>query len=91
MVVPDQTQKVVYEAAVRDNLKDGDMLMFAHGFNIHYSQIVPPANVDVTMVAPKGPGHLGPPRVHRGWGSAVTLRRVPGRHRSGPGARARLC
>jgi ketol-acid reductoisomerase len=56
--VPDQTQKVVYENAVRDNLKDGDMLMFAHGFNIHYSQIVPPAGVDVTMVAPKGPGHL---------------------------------
>ena len=58
MVVPDQTQKVVYESAVRDNLKEGDMLMFAHGFNIHFSQIVPPANVDVTMIAPKGPGHL---------------------------------
>jgi ketol-acid reductoisomerase len=58
MVVPDQTQKVVYESAIRDNLKDGDMLMFAHGFNIHYSQIIPPAGVDVTMVAPKGPGHL---------------------------------
>jgi len=58
MVVPDQTQKVVYEAAIRDNLKDGDMLMFAHGFNIHFSQIVPPPNVDVTMIAPKGPGHL---------------------------------
>jgi ketol-acid reductoisomerase len=58
MVVPDQTQKVVYETAVRDNLKDGDMLMFAHGFNIHYNQIVPPKTVDVTMIAPKGPGHL---------------------------------
>jgi ketol-acid reductoisomerase len=58
MVVPDQTQKVVYESAIRDNLKDGDMLMFAHGFNIHFSQIVPPKNVDVTMIAPKGPGHL---------------------------------
>ena len=58
MVVPDQTQKVVYEASIRDNLKEGDMLMFAHGFNIHFNQIVPPANVDVTMVAPKGPGHL---------------------------------
>ena len=58
MVVPDQTQKVVYETAVRDNLKDGDMLMFAHGFNIHYNQIIPPAGVDVTMIAPKGPGHL---------------------------------
>jgi ketol-acid reductoisomerase len=58
MVVPDQTQKVVYESAIRDNLKDGDMLMFAHGFNIHYNQIIPPKGVDVTMVAPKGPGHL---------------------------------
>ena len=58
MVVPDQTQKVVYESAIRDNLKDGDMLMFAHGFNIHFNQIVPPQNVDVTMIAPKGPGHL---------------------------------
>ena len=66
MVVPDQTQKVVYETAVRDNLKDGDMLMFAHGFNIHYNQIIPPAGVDVTMIAPEGPGPPGPPGLHRG-------------------------
>ncbi len=58
MVVPDQTQKVVYETAIRENLKEGDMLMFAHGFNIHFNQIVPPKFVDVTMIAPKGPGHL---------------------------------
>jgi ketol-acid reductoisomerase len=58
MLVPDQDQKVIYEKFVRDNLEDGDMLMFAHGFNIHYNQIVPPVNVDVTMVAPKSPGHL---------------------------------
>jgi ketol-acid reductoisomerase len=58
ILAPDQDQKSVYEASVRDNLKDGDMLMFAHGFNIHFGQIVPPAGVDVTMVAPKGPGHL---------------------------------
>ncbi|NLT34399.1 MAG: ketol-acid reductoisomerase [Gaiellales bacterium] len=58
LVVPDQSQKVIYEAAVRDALQEGDMLMFAHGFNIHYGQIVPPPFVDVTMVAPKGPGHL---------------------------------
>jgi ketol-acid reductoisomerase len=58
MLVPDTTQKTVYEASVRDNLADGDVLMFAHGFNIHYSQIVPPKTVDVAMVAPKGPGHL---------------------------------
>jgi ketol-acid reductoisomerase len=58
ILAPDQDQKSAYEASVRDNLKDGDMLMFAHGFNIHFGQIVPPAGVDVTMVAPKGPGHL---------------------------------
>ena len=58
LVVPDQTQKTVYEMAVRDNLADGSMLMFAHGFNIHFNQIIPPRNVDVAMVAPKGPGHL---------------------------------
>jgi len=58
MLVPDQTQKAVYESAIRDNLSAGKMLMFAHGFNIHFGQIVPPPDVDVTMVAPKGPGHL---------------------------------
>ena len=58
MLVPDQTQAVVYETTWRRNLKDGAMLMFAHGFNIHFGQIVPPETVDVTMVAPKGPGHL---------------------------------
>jgi len=58
LVVPDQTQKMVYESAIKDALKEGDMLMFAHGFNIHFGQIVPPPFVDVTMVAPKGPGHL---------------------------------
>ncbi len=58
MLVPDQDQKIIYERFVRDNLSEGDMLMFAHGFNIHFGQIVPPAGVDVAMVAPKGPGHL---------------------------------
>jgi ketol-acid reductoisomerase len=58
MLVPDQDQKVIYERFVRDNLSDGDMLMFAHGFNIHFGQIVPAPGVDVSMVAPKGPGHL---------------------------------
>ncbi|MCL4464738.1 MAG: ketol-acid reductoisomerase [Chloroflexi bacterium] len=57
MVVPDQVQKEVYEADVRPGLAPGKMLMFAHGFNIHYQQIVPPAEVDVTMIAPKSPGH----------------------------------
>jgi len=58
LLVPDQTQKKLYEESVRPNLKPGNALMFAHGFNIHFSQIVPPADVDVAMVAPKGPGHI---------------------------------
>lgn len=57
MVVPDQVQKDVYEADVRPGLAPGKMLMFAHGFNIHYQQIIPPADIDVTMIAPKSPGH----------------------------------
>ena len=58
ILLPDQIQKMVYDDAVVPNLKDGDTLVFAHGFNIHYKQIVPPANVNVMMIAPKGPGHL---------------------------------
>src|SRR5512146_2777139 len=53
ILVPDQTQKTLYEQAIRPALKPGKTLMFAHGFNIHYNQIVPPADVDVSMVAPK--------------------------------------
>jgi ketol-acid reductoisomerase len=58
MLVPDQSQKRLYEEKVRPNLKPGSALMFAHGFNIHFSQILPPDDVDVAMVAPKGPGHI---------------------------------
>jgi ketol-acid reductoisomerase len=57
VLVPDQVQKAVYEKELAPGLTAGKMLMFAHGFNIRYFQIVPPANVDVSMVAPKGPGH----------------------------------
>ncbi|RLI81379.1 MAG: ketol-acid reductoisomerase [Archaeoglobales archaeon] len=57
-LIPDMVQPEVYRRFVRDKVDKGDMLMFAHGFNIHYRQIVPPENVDVTMVAPKSPGHL---------------------------------
>ena len=58
MLVPDQFQSQVYRESIESSMKAGKTLMFAHGFNIHYGQIVPPAGVDVTMVAPKGPGHL---------------------------------
>ena len=58
ILLPDEAQAKVYEASIKPNLKEGSALAFAHGFNIHYSQVVPPANVDVFLVAPKGPGHL---------------------------------
>jgi ketol-acid reductoisomerase len=58
VLLPDTTQAKAYEQEVAPNLKDGAMLMFAHGFNIHFGTISPPAGVDVTMIAPKGPGHL---------------------------------
>ncbi len=58
MLIPDTMQPEVYKSQVAPNLKEGDALAFAHGFNIHFGQIVPPENVDVFMVAPKGPGSL---------------------------------
>ncbi|WP_287155359.1 ketol-acid reductoisomerase [Candidatus Solincola tengchongensis] len=58
MLVPDQDHREVYESSVRQGLKEGNALFFAHGFNIHYFQIIPPKEVDVVMVAPKGPGHM---------------------------------
>lgn len=57
ILVPDQVQPEVYESSIKPNLEEGNVLMFAHGFNIHFNQIVPPTYVDVIMVAPKGPGH----------------------------------
>ncbi len=57
MALPDTTQPEVYREDVAPNQAEGDMLMFAHGFNIHYGTIRPPENVDVTMIAPKAPGH----------------------------------
>ncbi|WP_163183602.1 ketol-acid reductoisomerase [Neobacillus sedimentimangrovi] len=58
VLLPDELQPKVYEESIKPNLKAGDALVFAHGFNIHFNQIVPPADVDVFLVAPKGPGHL---------------------------------
>jgi len=58
ILTPDETQKEIFERDIKPNLKDGDTIMVAHGFNILYGQIAPPANVDVSMIAPKSPGHL---------------------------------
>jgi len=58
ILVPDTGQKAVYDADIAPNLRPGQLVMFAHGFNIHFGRIDPPGDVDVGMVAPKGPGHL---------------------------------
>lgn len=58
VLLPDERQAQVYQESIKDNLEAGNALVFAHGFNIHYNQIVAPDNVDVFLVAPKGPGHL---------------------------------
>ena len=58
MLCPDQVQRQVYEDHIQPHMESGKTLMFAHGFNVHYQQIDAPEGVDVTMIAPKGPGHL---------------------------------
>ncbi len=58
VLLPDQDQKKVYDEQIASNLEEGNTLVFAHGFNIHYKQIVPPSNINVMMIAPKSPGHL---------------------------------
>ena len=57
ILTPDEMQAKIYKESIKDNQSEGKVLMFGHGFNIHFKQIVPPSNVDVIMVAPKGPGH----------------------------------
>jgi ketol-acid reductoisomerase len=57
ILVPDELQPGIYEESVEPHLKEGKALMFAHGYNIHFKQIAPPSDVDVLMIAPKGPGH----------------------------------
>jgi ketol-acid reductoisomerase len=58
ILLPDEVQKTVYKNEIEPYLTEGKTLAFAHGFNIHFGQVVPPSHVDVVMVAPKGPGHL---------------------------------
>ncbi len=57
VLINDEKQAAMYEASIKPNLEEGNMLMFAHGFAIHFGQIVVPKGIDVTMIAPKGPGH----------------------------------
>ena len=58
VLIPDEKQAAVYKSEIEPNLRDGSALAFAHGFNVHFNQIVAPEGVDVFLVAPKGPGHL---------------------------------
>ncbi|MBQ9690583.1 MAG: ketol-acid reductoisomerase [Eggerthellaceae bacterium] len=58
ILAPDEVQAKIYEEQIKSHLKEGDTLAFAHGFNINYGYIVPPENVNVVMIAPKGPGHI---------------------------------
>ena len=58
ILLPDERQAEIWESEIRDGIAPGDLLMFAHGFAVHFEQIDPPAGVDVGMVAPKGPGHM---------------------------------
>ncbi|MFB0559323.1 MAG: ketol-acid reductoisomerase [Dehalococcoidales bacterium] len=58
LLAPDQLHREIYHQSIEKGLVRGNTLMFAHGFNIHYGQVIPPPDIDVSMVAPKGPGHL---------------------------------
>jgi ketol-acid reductoisomerase len=58
LLVPDELHRTVWESEVRDGVADGNLLLFGHGFSIHYGEVDPPPGVDVALVAPKGPGHL---------------------------------
>ena len=69
ILINDEKQAKMYKESIEPNLKEGDMLMFAHGFAIHFGQIVPPKNVDVTMIAPKAPGHTVRSEYQRGRGT----------------------
>ena len=71
VLLPDEKHREVYEAEIRDGIAPGNLLLFGHGFSVHYGEVEPPAEVDVALVAPKGPGHL----VRRQY---VETRGVPG-------------
>ena len=73
ILAPDHVQRTLYAESVEPNLQDGDALFFGHGFNIRFGYIVPPAGVDVAMVAPKGPGHLVRREYAEGRGVPVLL------------------
>lgn len=68
VLIPDEIQAKVYKQSIEPNLKEGNALLFSHGFNIRFKQIVPPDSVDIIMVAPKGPGHIVRSEFEKGGG-----------------------
>ncbi|HWL08304.1 MAG TPA: ketol-acid reductoisomerase [Planctomicrobium sp.] len=78
ILLPDEVQGDVYKQDVQPNLKQGNLLLCSHGFNIHFGQIVPPAGVDVGLVAPKGPGHLVRSEYVKGGGVPSLIALLPG-------------
>ena len=84
LLLPDEVQAEVYERDVRPNLKDGDVLLCSHGFNVHFGQITPPAGVGCALVAPKGPGHLVRSEFERGGGvpALIAIEDTPGTDRA---------
>jgi ketol-acid reductoisomerase len=72
-LLPDETQREVWENEIRDNLKKGGVISFSHGFNIRFNQIVPREDLDVLMIAPKGPGHMVRRTYEEGKGTPALL------------------
>ena len=90
VLLPDEKQAEIWEAEIADGIAPGNLLLFAHGFAIHFDQIQPPPGIDVGMVAPKGPGHLVRRQFEEGQGVPCLMADPPGRDRRRPRARARL-
>ena len=90
ILVPDHLQADIYEADIAPNLKAGKTLMFAHGFSIHFKAIEPPADIDVSMVAPKAPGHRVREVFTEGSGVPAIVAVAPGCERQGLRKRAGL-
>ena len=90
ILLPDEKQAEIWEAEIADGIAAGNLLLFAHGFAIHFDQIEPPPGVDVGMVAPKGPGHLVRRQFEEGQRRALPDGRPPGRDRRRPRPRPRL-
>ncbi len=78
ILVPDEIQHDLYKNEIKPNLKQGDLLLCSHGFNIHFGQVIPPAGVDAALVAPKGPGHLVRAEYEKGAGVPSLVAFMPG-------------